>query len=570
MADVTGDSIPVHESGVDVSTTRVTPQEAISAPDSPGVEPAGVPAAAPDPEAEGSRSGRRWRRGGDRAARSSVPDAPALNTIEVTIDDGDPLLEVLRTSDGPVDIDDLPEYSPAVRRMRADGVRLVVPMVASGALVGVLALGERRSERGYSRDDRKLLENLARHAAPALRVGQLVRQQEQEARHLQRIESELQVAQLIQQNFLPSELPSMHGWQVDAFYLPARTVGGDFYDVIALADGRIMVVTGDVTDKGVPAALVMASTHALLRAAAKPGVTPGVVLREVNDQLHPQIPTHMFVTCLVLIFDPRTGAATFANAGHNLPYLRHGSQVTQLDARGMPLGLMPGSEYEESSAAIEPGDIVVLYSDGITEQHDTAGEMFDFDRMAAVVADAATGAEVVDLCMQQLTTFSAGCEQEDDITLVAVSRPMAPGTTEIQFTVASEIGNERDVMDRVVGFVGDALPPDRLAALGTAVSETAMNAIEHGNGADPELTVEVTVVLDPDVVVVTLRDQGAGRPEPAEVPDLDAKLAGLQTTRGWGLFLVEQFADEVVESAGEAGHEVTLRMHRSTPEEAQP
>jgi serine phosphatase RsbU (regulator of sigma subunit)/anti-sigma regulatory factor (Ser/Thr protein kinase) len=493
-----------------------------------------------------------------------------VNTIDVTIDDGDPLLEVLRTSTGPVDLDDLPEYSPAVRRMRTAGVQLVVPMVASGALVGVLALGERRSERGYSRDDRKLLENLARQAAPALRVGQLVRQQEQEARRLQRIESELQVAQLIQQNFLPSELPSMHGWQVDAFYLPARTVGGDFYDVIALTDGRIMVVTGDVTDKGVPAALVMASTHALLRAAAKPGVTPGMVLGEVNDLLHPQIPTHMFVTCLVLIFDPRTGAATFANAGHNLPYLRRGAQVTQLYARGMPLGLMPASEYEESAAAIEPGDVVVLYSDGITEQHNTAGEMFDFDRMAAVVADAATGADVVDRCMQVLTTFSAGCEQEDDITLVAVSRPMAPRTTEMQFSVASEIGNEREVMDKVVGFVGDALAPDRLAALGTAVSETAMNAIEHGNEDDPERAVEVSVVLDPDVVVVTLRDQGAGRSEPAEVPDLDAKLAGLQSTRGWGLFLVEQFADEVLERTSEAGHEVRLRMHRSTPEEAQP
>ncbi len=490
--------------------------------------------------------------------------------IDVTIDDGDPLRDVLRTSNGAVDLDDLPAFSPAVRQMRADGVRLVVPMVASGELVGVLALGERRSERGYSRDDRKLLEDLARHAAPALRVGQLVRQQELEARHLQRIESELQVAQLIQQNFLPSQLPSMLGWQVDAFYLPARTVGGDFYDVIPLADGRIMVVTGDVTDKGVPAALVMASTHALLRAFAKPGVTPGQVLCEVNELLHPQIPTHMFVTCLVLIFEPATGSATFANAGHNLPYLRRGEQVTQLDARGMPLGLMPGSDYEEKSVTIEPGDIVVLYSDGITEQHDVAGEMFDFDRMSAVVADAATGADVVDGCMRALATFSADCEQEDDITLVAVSRPMAPGASDLQFAVASEIGNEREVMDKVVSFVGDALPPDRLAALGTAVSETAMNAIEHGNEADPDRAVEVAVVVDADVVVVTLRDQGMGQSEPAEVPDLDAKLAGLQSPRGWGLFLVQQFVDEVLERTDEAGHEVTLRMHRNAPEEAQP
>lgn len=527
-----------------------------------------VPAAV-TPQQQQPEPRRRW---GWRSRRDSGPgpvqdvSPPPARTIDVAIAPGDPVLQVLREADGPLDIDALPAFSPAVRQMRTDGVALVVPLVASGELVGLLALGERRSERGYSRDDRKLLASLARHAAPALRVGELVRQQEEAARKSQRIESELHVAQLIQEQFLPSTLPAMQGWQVEAFYRPARTVGGDFYDVIDLGGGRIMVVTGDVTDKGVPAALVMASTHALLRSAAKPEASPSGVLREVNDLLHPQIPVHMFVTCLVLIFDPATGSATFANAGHNLPYLRRAGEVTQLHARGMPLGLMPGSEYEEHATTIEPGDVVVLYSDGITEQHNAAGEMFDFARMADVVAASATGAQVVDGCMSALTAFSGACEQEDDITLVAVSRPSVPGFDGLRFAVPSIAGTERGVMDRVVDFVGDALPSDRLAALGTAVSETAMNAIEHGNGEDPELMVDVEVTVQRDGVVVLIRDQGQGRSAPAETPDIDLKLAGLQTERGWGLFLVRELVDEVSEATGESGHEVTLRMRRGREE----
>jgi serine phosphatase RsbU (regulator of sigma subunit) len=143
----------------------------------------------------------------------------------------------------------------------------VVPLVTQGELIGLLNLGERLSEQEYSADDRKLLESLAGQAAPALRVAQLVREQEAEVRRRERYEQEMRVAQLIQQNFLPKELPAKAGWDVNAFYRPAREVGGDFYDFIDLPDGRLGVVVGDVTDKGVPAALVMASTRSVLRSA---------------------------------------------------------------------------------------------------------------------------------------------------------------------------------------------------------------------------------------------------------------------------------------------------------------
>ncbi|MCU0282284.1 MAG: SpoIIE family protein phosphatase [Candidatus Nanopelagicales bacterium] len=514
----------------------------------------------------GPAAGAPQRRGGwrprDRPRRTSPTPAPTSSSFEVAIDPADPLLDELPRHRGPVRLDALPAFSPAVRQMRADGVHLVVPLVASGELVGILALGERRSERGYSRDDLALLESLARSAAPALRVGQLVRQQEQEARNLQRIESELQVAQLIQQHYLPAELPSMHGWQVDAFYRPARTVGGDFYDVLTLPDGRLMVVTGDVTDKGVPAALVMASTYSLLRAAAETELSPGAVLRRVNDLLHQQIPTHMFVTCLVLFIDPVTGATDYANAGHNLPYRLRDGMVSQLDARGMPLGLMSGSDYDEATTVVQPGDVLVLYSDGITEQHDAAGDMFGFERTAAVIAAASNGAGIVDRCIDELGRFSAGLEQEDDITLVAVSRPATPGRTELRVSVPSRTGNEREVMDRVRAFVADALPPTRVDALGTAVAEATMNAIEHGNALRDELPVEVVATIDADVVRVAVTDLGGGRSRAAELPDLGLKLAGLQAPRGWGVFLIGELVDDVAEDVTRERHTVTLTMQR--------
>lgn len=498
-----------------------------------------------------------------RRAKRGKTDQPQARTtvIDVEIDPDDPLLIFLQSAPGPLEVTALPGHSPAVVRMKEQGVHVVVPLITSGELVGLLALGPRLSERTYSRSDRRLLDNLARYAAPALRLGQLMHEQEREARARERLDQELHVAQLIQQQFLPAELPELGGWHVAAFYRPARTVGGDFYDIIELADGRVMVVTGDVTDKGVPAALVMASTYALLRATAEVTASPGEVLRRVNELLIPQIPMNMFVTCLVLVIDLKTGRTEFANAGHNLPYVRRGTEVLQLEARGMPLGLMTGSSYDELQTVIEPGDIVMLYSDGITEQHDASGEMFGFARTSDLVAAAKSGDHLVDSSMQEFGRFSAGVEQEDDVTLVTLHRGQAGGYHDtVSFSVPSEPGNERDVMDRVASVVDGALPDDAFDALKTAVAETAMNAIEHGNRGQAGLDVDVVVRRSAEAVTVEISDFGRGRQRAADIPDIQLKIAGLQTPRGWGLFLIENLVDRVEEFADGDRHTVRLTM----------
>jgi steroid delta-isomerase-like uncharacterized protein len=248
-----------------------------------------------------------------------------------------------------------------------------------------------------------------------------------EAQERERIEQELRVARSIQQASLPKEVPSLEGWQITPYYQPAREVGGDFYDFFELEDGRVGVVVGDATGKGVPAALVVTATYSMLRAVAQAlgSFSPGEVLAQVNETLLARIPSNMFVTCFHAILDPKSASLSYANAGHDLPYLRRrGGDAEELRARGMPLGLMSRMSYEEGEASLREEDSVLFYSDGLVEAHDPKGEMFGFPRLRALVAeDSEEERPLVDFLMEELYSFvGEGWEQEDDITLLTLKR----------------------------------------------------------------------------------------------------------------------------------------------------
>ncbi len=503
-------------------------------------------------------------------------DAPP-EQAPVEIAPNDPLLAYLQAADEAVDVDALELDSPALRELKSAGVKLAVPLVSQGELIGVLNLGRRLSEQDYSSDDRKLLDNLAGQAAPALRVGQLVREQQAEAARRQRFEQELEVARLIQQNFLPKELPDLPGWQIAAHYRPAREVGGDFYDVIPLPDGRVGLVVGDVTDKGVPAALVMSATRTILRASATRLVEPGEVLERVNEHLCPDMPEKMFVTCLYGVLDPASGLLRFANAGHDVPYVKTADGVVELRARGMPLGLMPGMAYEEKEMVLAPGDSVLLHSDGIVEAHAPDREMYGFPRLKETVRTGPGGQELIDLVLAELDAFTGpGAEQEDDITMLTLERTGAApavaaadnGHLLAQFDLPSEPGNERQVIAQVERAVAALeLEAPRLNRLKTAVGEAAMNAIEHGNENVADRRVAVRVLHSPGRLRVQVTDQGqAGELPPAEVPDIEAKLAGLQKPRGWGLFLIESMVDETRVTSDAGGHTLELILNLGDPD----
>jgi len=507
------------------------------------------------------------------------PTAPAsgVQAIEVEINMDDPLMDHLIKASGIVEIDRLELDSPTLRILKDAGVKITVPLVSQGELIGLLNLGPRLSEQEYSSDDKRLLNTLATQAAPALRVAQLARQQQLEARERERMEQELRVARVIQQTLLPKEIPQRKGWHLAAHWQPARAVSGDFYDFFEYPDGKLGIVTGDVTDKGVPAALVMATTRSILRSAAEGLESPGQLLSKANDLLCEDIPHNMFVTCLFLLVDLEKGEITFANAGHNLPYKRTENGVDELCATGMPLGLLPGMIYDENQAVLNPGESILLFSDGLIEGHNPDGEMFGFRRLKRIMEENPGGSSMIQLLIDKLTDFTGpDWEQEDDVTFVTLEREISP-IAEIaenmddediewiilaDFSLPSKPGNERLAMERVAEAIQD-LPfkPDRLERLKTAVAETALNAIEHGNKYQPDLNTDIIVKTASGVLKIFITDHGGGRPIPEAIePDLEAKLAGLQSPRGWGLFLIKNMVDEMRIHTDEKHHTVELIM----------
>jgi serine phosphatase RsbU (regulator of sigma subunit) len=382
------------------------------------------------------------------------PEVPAVTEPseqvagpELEIAPDDPILAYLADVSGVVEVEKLDLDSPALVAMKAAGVKLVVPLVSQGELIGLLNLGPRLSQQEYSADDRKLLSDLSTQTAPAVRVAQLVRQQQREAQERERIEQELRIARLIQQTLLPKTLPQLPGYHLAAYYQPAREVGGDFYDFLELDDGRLGLVVGDVTDKGVPAALVMATTRTMLRTYAQRLFSPSEVLRLSNEALVTDIPPNMFITCLYAILEPESGRLVYANAGHDLPYRRRrrdhsrssssssseeGARgalevvmAEELRATGMPLGLMPGMSYEEKEIVVEEGESVLFYSDGLVEAHSPEYEMFGFPRLQGLVGAhrEGGGSSLIGYLLTELSRFvGQGWEQEDDITLVTLQR----------------------------------------------------------------------------------------------------------------------------------------------------
>jgi serine phosphatase RsbU (regulator of sigma subunit) len=270
-------------------------------------------------------------------------------------------------------------------------------------------------EEQFNRMAEELVESMAQRQTLAEQNARL----EERAR----IEQELRTARLIQHSLLPKDVPMLPGWQIAPYYQPAREVGGDLYDFLTFEDGRLGLVIGDVSGKGVPAALVMATTQSMLRAAAQAAVSPGEVLARVNELLCVDMPPNLFVTCFYAILDPVSGRLHYANAGHDLPYRRYSGGVSELRATGMPLGLMPGMHYEENEATLALGDNVLFYTDGLVEAHNAKRDMFGFPHLMELIKELPCSSTLIDSLLQELATFTGSdWEQEDDVTMLVLHR----------------------------------------------------------------------------------------------------------------------------------------------------
>jgi serine phosphatase RsbU (regulator of sigma subunit) len=343
----------------------------------------------------------------------------------INVSDDDPLMVYVLSHSSTSKVDRLQLDSPVLQQMKLRGAEIILPLASQGELLGLLILGLHLKGEAYTREEFIILDALAPQIAPALRVAQMVQVQQAQVSEHERIEQELRTAQEIQHTFLPKDVPALCGWQIVPYYQSAREVGGDFYDFLPFADGRLGLIIGDVAGKGIPAALVMTATRTMLRTAAQETASPSEVFARANELLYTEIPSNMFVTCFFAILDPTNGYMRYANAGHDLPYRRCKEGVAELRATGMPLGLMPGSLYEEHEVTIASGESLLLYTDGLVEAHNPHREMFGFPRLKTLLENQPDGTSLFTLLLGELKSFTGETwEQEDDITMVTLQRTL--------------------------------------------------------------------------------------------------------------------------------------------------
>lgn len=297
-----------------------------------------------------------------------------------------------------------------------------VPLAVKGDLYGLLLAQEAPGGLRFRARRLEIIHGIAQQAALAIQNDRL--QKEMVLR--ERLETEVQLARQIQQTFIPSTLPAHPRWEIAARWRTARQVGGDFYDVFELPGGRLGLFIADIADKGVPAALFMALTRTLVRAAVSETESPAGALRRVNDLLIPDTEQGMFVTAVYALLDPETGELTYANAGHNPPlWLRwSGGAAERLTRTGMALGVLEGAEITEQKIHLNQGDCLLFYTDGLTESFSPAGEVYGEARLQAILQSLSPCSvqQILEAVESAVDEFSGHLPPADDLTMLAIRR----------------------------------------------------------------------------------------------------------------------------------------------------
>lgn len=301
---------------------------------------------------------------------------------------------------------------------------VALPLIVKGEIFGVMLAEEAIGGRRFRARRLEILNGIAQQVA--ISVQNDLFQREMVAR--ERLETEVQLARQIQQTFIPKTLPNLPHWDLAARWRTARQVGGDFYDVFELPNGKLGLFIADVADKGVPAAMFMALTRTLVRAAVLQTESPAEALRQVNDLLYPDSEQGMFVTAVYGVLDLQTGRFTYANAGHNPPlwikYSPTGTRIERLTRTGMALGVDTGIEIGQASLDLAPGNLLFFYTDGITEAFSPTEEIFGEDRLYAVLntLSPASASEVLEAVDNAVIHFIADAPVSDDITIIVARR----------------------------------------------------------------------------------------------------------------------------------------------------
>jgi len=299
---------------------------------------------------------------------------------------------------------------------------LCVPVASNGKVLGVLQVINKKGNKRFTKRDLGLLEMVASPAAAAIENMLLYETIRETTAARERMESELKIARDIQMSLLPGETMRTGRVELHAKLIPARQVGGDFYHFMRLDDGKLLVCLGDVSDKGIPAALFMSSLMIWIRSKAGMSQRPSEIIGAINREISTADST-MFATIFLAILDPETGRFAYCDGGHCTPLVVSREGVRELEGvKGLPVGIDPGETYEDGEAELQPGDMLVLYTDGITEAENAAGEWFTAARLRRALEDAGglSPQEAVELIRLRVQDFAGDMQQSDDIAVMAV------------------------------------------------------------------------------------------------------------------------------------------------------
>ncbi|HEX9614486.1 MAG TPA: SpoIIE family protein phosphatase, partial [Bacteroidota bacterium] len=298
---------------------------------------------------------------------------------------------------------------------------LCVPMIVKSALTGVLTVYNKREGKKFTDDDQRLLAIIAAQSAQIVDNARL--HEEQQA--YIKMQEEVALAAKIQSELLPREFPTVAGYEIVARNIPAQVVGGDYFDFVPMENGQWSICLGDVSGKGLPASLLMANTQATLRSQSLLNSPPKLSIERANTLLFRSTSPEKFVTLFYAILDPNNHTLSYCNAGHDNPFLvRADGSVQRLNTGGLVLSIMEGMGYEEETVPLTPGDLFVLYSDGITESMNQSQEQFGEDRLLTVLRDHRTGSgrEILDEIIKAAKGHAGKEPQADDMTVVVVKR----------------------------------------------------------------------------------------------------------------------------------------------------
>jgi phosphoserine phosphatase RsbU/P len=444
---------------------------------------------------------------------------------------------------------------------------LCLPLIGNGdSLIGVIQVLNKKHRQTFDEIDESLLAGLSDHITVALERGRLIEAYIEK----ERLEEGLKLAHDIQMSMLPKTFPPFpERRELDIFaaITPTKQVGGDFYDFFFLDEDHLCFAIGDVSGKGVPAALFMAVIKTLFKAIASRVEKPSDILSTVNQQICRDNDSKMFTTLFCGILNTRTGEIKYSSGGHNPPYHISRGGVQQVPKTGgRVLGLLEETTYGWSRLTLGSGETIVLYTDGVTEAMDPAGQFFSEQRLESILTQTkfASAREQIEHLTSQITDFAAGAEQSDDITALAIRYlgPAGRKNEELQFTLKNRLAEIARLGERLSEFAAaHQLAPSVLYDLNVALEEAVTNIISHGYSDHREHEILVRIRVESGEVIAEVKDDAEAF-NPLTTPDADVTTPlDERTVGGLGIHLMRKLMDGIEYQRLEDGNLLIMKKN---------